>query len=149
MIKAELNARVKFKLGDLWLRRALGAANKKIGKKKNYYVSVALVGEARMRSLNEKYRAKSGATDVLSFPAAKEVDGFISPKEKKVFLGEIIICPKVASRQAGAGGCTLTQELQRLFIHGLLHLFGHEHRSAKGRKRMVMLEKRIIKIQEY
>ena len=144
MIKVELNAKVKSGLGSAWLVKALRTANKIIKKKKSYYVSVALVGEAKIKNLNKKYRGKPGPTDVLSFPAAKAKDDFISPKTKQVFLGEIIICPRVASRQAKARGHTLARELESLFIHGLLHLFGHEHKSAKGQKRMAAFEAKIL-----
>ena len=72
-------------------------------------VSVALVDEATIRELNLKYRNKDAPTDVLSF----EIDG---PYGEMV--GEIVICPSVASSEMG---------LEELVVHGALHLSGMDH----------------------
>lgn len=84
-------------------------------------VVVSFVGQQTMRRLNRQYRHKDNPTDVLSF-ALKE-----KGPDGQYYLGDIIICPEVASRQARKQGHSLTRELEILAIHGFLHLLGLEH----------------------
>jgi probable rRNA maturation factor len=82
---------------------------------------LTLVGPRAIRSLNRKYRHKDRPTDVLSFSLKeKGPDG-------KFYLGDIIICPEVARKQAHKQGHSLLREIEILTIHGFLHLLGFEH----------------------
>lgn len=84
-------------------------------------VVLILVGPQTIRSLNRKYRHKDRPTDVLSFSLKeKGPDG-------KFYLGDIIICPEVAQKQARKQGHSLLREIEILTIHGFLHLMGFEH----------------------
>lgn len=84
-------------------------------------VVLTLVGPRAIRSLNRKYRHKDRPTDVLSFSLKeKGPDG-------KFYLGDIIICPEVARKQAHKQGHSLLREIEILTIHGFLHLLGFEH----------------------
>jgi probable rRNA maturation factor len=93
-------------------------------------MTVALVPDARMRSLNRRYRGKDRATDVLSFPAGE-------PGE----LGDVVIAAGVAARQAREAGHSMAVELRVLALHGLLHLLGYDHERDDGR--MARLERRL------
>ncbi len=84
-------------------------------------VVVTLVGPSTIRRLNKKYRRRDKATDVLSFELKeKGPDG-------RFYLGDIVICPAVARRQALKQGHSLLREVEILAIHGYLHLLGFEH----------------------
>ena len=93
-------------------------------------VTVAVVPDARVRSLNRRYRAKDAPTDVLSFPADE-------PGE----LGDVVIAAGVAGRQARQAGHPIAVELRVLALHGLLHLLGYDHEHDGGR--MARLERRL------
>jgi probable rRNA maturation factor len=98
-------------------------------------VSIALVSDARVRTLNRRYRGKDRATDVLSFPTVASSPARSSPSD--CFLGDIVIARGVARRQAvGAHHSELT-ELRVLALHGLLHLLGYDHHADGGRMRRV------------
>jgi probable rRNA maturation factor len=84
-------------------------------------VTVALISDARMRTLNRAYRGKDYATDVLSFPV-----------DDKPFLGDIAIATGVAQRQADEAGHPIGTELRVLALHGLLHLLGYDHERDAG-----------------
>lgn len=84
-------------------------------------VTVALISDARMRTLNRAFRGKDYATDVLSFPV-----------EADAFLGDIAIATGVARRQAEEAGHPLSTELRLLALHGLLHLLGYDHERDQG-----------------
>lgn len=93
-------------------------------------VTVAIVPDSRIRSLNRTYRRKDVATDVLSFPAVEAG-----------YLGDVVIAAGVARRQAAEAGHALQTELRVLALHGLLHLLGYDHESDDGR--MARLERRL------
>ena len=84
-------------------------------------VSVLFCGDQRMRSLNRRYRRKDRSTDVLAFGACD-----------REFLGDIVISVPYASRQARRRGEPVSRELQRLLLHGFLHLSGYDHETDDG-----------------
>jgi len=86
-------------------------------------VTIALVSDARIRTLNKIYRRKDRATDVLSFPG------------EGAFLGDIAIARGVARQQARRAGHPLATELRVLALHGLLHLIGYDHERDSGQMR--------------
>jgi len=94
-------------------------------------VSVAVVSDARVRSLNRRYRGVDRATDVLSFPASPE------PPATSPCLGDIVIARGVARRQAREAGHSELTEWRVLALHGLLHLLGYDHERDAGRMRRV------------
>ncbi len=96
-------------------------------------VSVALIGESAMKKLNNLYRKKNKVTDVLSF-------GY----EEEGSLGEILICLKVAERQAREHKHSLEKELLILLTHGLWHLLGYDHEKLKEAEIMEEWERRTL-----
>ena len=96
----------------------------------NTEVSVSFVTDEAIAELNEKYRGKTGPTDVLSFEC-DGVDDDVSAMtlaEDPIFeLGDVVIAPDVASRQTREFGTTFEEEISLLLVHGLLHLCGYDH----------------------
>jgi probable rRNA maturation factor len=92
-------------------------------------VSVLLTGDAQIRELNRRFRKKDKATDVLSFPAAREADA------KNRLAGDLAVSLETAIRQASEMGHTLEAELKILLLHGLLHLAGLDHETDTGAMR--------------
>lgn len=91
-------------------------AKKVLGEKSD--LSVALVGPSKIRKLNKKYRKKDRITDVLSFTYNKEG------------LGEVLICPEAVKKNAKKFNSTFKEELDRVLIHGVLHLLGYKHETS-------------------
>jgi probable rRNA maturation factor len=92
-------------------------------------VTVALVSDGRMRSLNRSFRGKDYATDVLSFAMAPPDTISAAPRQ----LGDIVIAAGVARRQAADARHSVGTELRVLALHGLLHLLGYDHDTDDGR----------------
>jgi probable rRNA maturation factor len=99
-------------------------------------VNVAVVSDARVRTLNRRYRGLDRATDVLSFPATSPLFIVVSD-----FLGDIVIARGIARRQAREAGHPESTELKVLALHGLLHLLGYDHERDNGA--MARLERRL------
>ena len=103
-------------------------------------VSVLLVGDRAMRTLNRRYRGKDRTTDVLSFPMR---EGRF-PRVRQELLGDIVLCVPAAARQARSAGGTFRGEIDRLLVHGLLHLLGYDHeRGEQEARRMDAHERRL------
>jgi len=107
-------------------------------------LSISFVGDAAIRRLNREYRGKDGATDVLSFPMYERNDR--RPRGQAAgerLLGDIVISADTAVRQSAAYDATLAREIERLLIHGVLHLIGHDHEKPAQRRRMEAEERRL------
>ena len=90
--------------------------------------TIVFVSDAAIRKLNQQFRGKDSATDVLSFPSQPEA--FEAGNETN--LGEIVISLDRAQAQAKDNGLTLANEVEQLILHGLLHLCGHDHETDDG-----------------
>ena len=101
-------------------------------------VSVAVVDDAQVLTLNRQYANDDHVTDVLSF-SQEEGEAFVSPPDEPRRLGDVIISFETAERQAAAAGHDTDAELAHLLAHGILHLLGYDH--AKAEEEAVMREK--------
>lgn len=97
-------------------------------------LSLLLVGDRAIRSLNRRWRGKDRATDVLSFPAA-------GPGP---LLGDVVISLDTARRAAAEARRALEDELDRYLAHGLLHLLGHDHERPAEARRMARAEDALV-----
>ncbi|NTU43022.1 MAG: rRNA maturation RNase YbeY [Nitrospirales bacterium] len=105
-------------------------------------VSVLLINDRRMREMNLRYRGKDKTTDVLSFSLI-EGEGVLPPG--MVNLGDIVISPAQAERQAAEQGVSFEREIRWLLIHGLLHLLGFDHeRNRYQERKMRALEQELL-----
>ena len=115
-------------------------------------VSLTFVREPAMRELNRKHRGKDLPTDVLSFPIygpeAFDRSGVTRPLARAAggperMLGDIVVSVDTAQRQAADYGASLEREIQRLLIHAVLHLVGHDHVEPGERVVMEAEERRL------
>jgi probable rRNA maturation factor len=88
-------------------------------------LSMLFVDEDIMSELNGRFRGKEGSTDVLSFPL-DEPDGAVGEGTPSL-LGDVVICPTVARRNAAEHHRSYEDELALLVVHGTLHLLGMDH----------------------
>lgn len=107
-------------------------------------VAIVAVDEAAMEQLHIQWMDEPGPTDVLSFP----MDELRPPKPHEEpamgVLGDIVLCPTVAAKQAEAAGHSVEAELQLLTVHGLLHLLGYDHAEADEEKEMFGLQDSLL-----
>ncbi len=95
--------------------------------------SLVFIGEEEMAQLNSQYMGGDYATDVLSFP----VDGTHEiPEGAPRVLGDVMVCPTVAVKQAKEHGWSQDSEMCLLVVHGVLHLLGHDHQETTERQIM-------------
>ncbi|MBZ0135465.1 MAG: rRNA maturation RNase YbeY [Planctomycetes bacterium] len=99
-------------------------------------VSIAVVGDRRMRRLNRDALKHDFVTDVLSFDHGDSPEG-------RMF--EVVVCAPFADRQARNHGVPFAQELARYVVHGCLHCSGHDDRTAVQRDAMWTAQERILR----
>ena len=104
-------------------------------------LSILLVGDEEMRGINAEYRGKDRPTDVISFAMS---DGEF-PGLNEDILGDVVISLDTAKRQAIERDVSITQEVNFLLIHGILHLKGYDHeKSEPERLKMEKKERELI-----
>jgi probable rRNA maturation factor len=128
------------------------------GVKGDTEVSLLFVDEGAIATLNEQFLGKSGPTDVLSFPIEDEPGptgrspdlggtgpgSDVSEHVALTLLGDVVICPAVASRNAAEHGVLFEDEVALLVVHGLLHLLGMDHEGDAEAARMEALEQQLL-----
>jgi probable rRNA maturation factor len=101
-------------------------------------LSVRIVGKARSRSLNSRYRRKHKPTNVLSFAGAG------TAPDGRYFLGELVICAPLVALEARAQDKMLRAHWAHLTIHGVLHLLGLDHERPREARKMAAREIQIL-----
>jgi len=109
-------------------------------------LSVLLVDIDYMTELNHRWMGADGPTDVLAFPMEESsVDH--GPSEsvgEPALLGDIVLCPEVAAKQAATAGHGADDELHLLTVHGVLHLLGYDHADPEEEREMFTLQARLL-----
>lgn len=117
-------------------------------------ISINFVDEDEIRNLNKAFRDLDKVTDVLSFPNLeksaeqnlKEFEGERNFDDKLLFLGDVVICKKVAFAQAKDFGHSRKREVCYLALHGLLHLLGYDHMRKEDEVVMMSTADKIMKL---
>jgi probable rRNA maturation factor len=104
-------------------------------------VSVRVVDEEEMQTLNRDYRDQDKSTNVLAFPAG-DVQGL--PSGESLLLGDIVVCAAVIAREADEQGKALGDHWSHILVHGVLHLLGHDHMTESETGEMEALERDIL-----
>ena len=108
------------------------------------YVAVCFLSDKEIRELNKKYLGKDAPTDVLSFSSDARVPDARPRKDRKKEWGDILISSATTKRQSAERGVPFKEEVVRLVAHGMLHLFGYDHRTKQQEKRMFSLQERVV-----
>ena len=107
-------------------------------------VGIMFIDEAPMTDLHVKWMDEPGPTDVLSFPMDELRPGDEDSVSNSGILGDIVVCPQVATLQASAAGHQMIDEILLLITHGMLHLVGYDHAEPKEEEEMFGLQREIL-----
>lgn len=103
-------------------------------------VSILLSNNAEIRRLNNQFRKKDKATNVLSFPASLTP----VPPGEMAHLGDIVLAYETVAAEAAAANKTLADHVTHLIVHGTLHLLGHDHEDETQADQMEQRERDIL-----
>jgi probable rRNA maturation factor len=107
-------------------------------------LAIVFVNEPDMETLHIQWMDEPGPTDVLSFPMDELRPGSETEMTPPGLLGDIVICPSVAAKQAITAGHPAINEILLLTTHGILHLLGFDHAEPEEEKEMFGLQKDIL-----
>jgi probable rRNA maturation factor len=107
-------------------------------------LATVLVGTHVMTELHVQWMDEPGPTDVLSFPMDELRPGRPGEVTPPGLLGDVVLCPEVAARQARDAGHSTTEELLLLTTHGILHLLGYDHAEPEEEKEMFALQRQLL-----
>ncbi|MEO8517871.1 MAG: rRNA maturation RNase YbeY [Dermatophilaceae bacterium] len=105
---------------------------------------IKLVEEPVMEVLHRQWMDLPGPTDVMSFPMDELRPGRDGQEPADGVLGDIVLCPSVAGRQAVEAGHATEEELLLLLTHGILHLLGYDHADAETKREMFDLQRTLL-----
>ena len=128
----------KIKNPKIYIKKKLVKLNKlNLFKKKSKNHSIFLTNNRKMKILNRKFRNRNKPTDVLSFPFNNKIN-----YKKNMYLGDIAISYEIINERSKNSNFFL--EFDKMWIHGYLHLLGHNHKKKKDFKKMKKLEDKIL-----
>jgi len=110
-------------------------------------LSILLVDVDTMEQLHVRYMDEPGPTDVLAFPQDELDDRPVDDDDESApptLLGDVVLCPEVATAQAQSVGHTMTDELDMLCTHGILHLLGFDHAEPDDEQAMFREQARLL-----
>ena len=124
------------------IARVFGAVEAELGLSAAHPSEVSLVftDDDTIRDINKEWRGKDKPTNVLSFPAFPLRPG----QAPKPLLGDIVIALETVQREAVEEAKTFDDHLAHMLVHGLLHLFGHDHERDEEAEIMEDLERKIL-----
>ena len=105
---------------------------------------IKVVDEATIAELNEHWMEKEGPTDVLAFPMDELRPGLVDEDPEEGVLGDLVLCPAVAERQAKEAGHSTADEIDLLTTHGILHLLGYDHAEPEEHAEMFGLQGQLL-----
>ena len=105
---------------------------------------IKAVDEDTIAELNEQWMEKEGPTDVLAFPMDDLRPGKVNEEPEEGVLGDLVLCPAVAARQAETAGHSTGDEIDLLTVHGVLHLLGCDHAEPEEHAEMFGLQARLL-----
>jgi probable rRNA maturation factor len=106
--------------------------------------TIILVDLDTMADLHKRWLGEAGPTDVMSFPIDEIKPGMDLTNLAHPVLGDIVLCPQFAKRQAQTQGHSLAEELLLLTVHSVLHLLGFDHQDPQARQEMFALQRQYL-----
>ena len=141
----KINVKINEKSWKYYLRKPENIIKKKVTllnknikflSKNKFIVTLVLSNTKEIKKLNSKFRGKNKSTDILSFPFNDKPLTKIFTRNKKIYLGDIIINIKKVKKEY------FINNFDKLWIHGLLHLLGYTHKKDKEHKKRPLINER-------
>jgi probable rRNA maturation factor len=105
---------------------------------------IKAVDEPTIAQLNEQWMEKEGPTDVLAFPMDELRPGLVNEEPEEGVLGDLVLCPDIAAKQAATAGHSSEAEIELLTVHGILHLLGYDHAEPEEHREMFGLQDELL-----
>jgi len=145
VLTTNVDWRLYIKNPNNFIDKKINIYNKKSNnfKENTIFCTLMLSNSKEIKKLNQKFRKKNKSTDILSFPFYEKKELLLKlKKNKEIYLGDIIInLNKIKNKK---NILNFRSEFNRLWVHGLVHLFGYDHKREKDYQKMKMVEKSFL-----
>lgn len=128
------------------IRRATSLVAEKVNLRSEAEVTISIIGDRKMRQLNNQFRGHDQTTNVLSFTATEveKIPHFKTPDSQISYFGDVAVSYPVALQEAMKENVLVDQRIAFLVVHGLLHLFAYDHEKSDDAKIMENLEDEVM-----
>ena len=140
----EINNESTIEVDEARVQRLAAFALQELKLHRKSELAIQFIDEQAMEVLHIQWMDEPGPTDVLSFPMDELRPGTEGEQTPPGLLGDVVICPQVAAKQAETAGHETIQEILLLATHGILHLVGFDHAEPDDEAEMFGLQKSIL-----
>lgn len=140
----EINNESTIEVDEARVQRLAAFALQELQLHRKSELAIQFIDEQAMEVLHIQWMDEPGPTDVLSFPMDELRPGTEGEQTPPGLLGDVVICPQVAAKQAETAGHEPIQEILLLATHGILHLVGFDHAEPDDEAEMFGLQKSIL-----
>jgi probable rRNA maturation factor len=143
-VTIEINNESTIEVDEARVQRLAAFALQELKLHRKSELAIQFIDEQAMEVLHIQWMDEPGPTDVLSFPMDELRPGTEGEQTPPGLLGDVVICPQVAAKQAETAGHEPIQEILLLATHGILHLVGFDHAEPDDEAEMFGLQKSIL-----
>jgi probable rRNA maturation factor len=143
-VTIEINNESTIEVDEARVQRLASFALEELRLHRKSELAIQFIDEKAMEVLHIQWMDEPGPTDVLSFPMDELRPGTEGEQTPPGLLGDVVICPQVAAKQAETAGHETIQEILLLTTHGILHLVGFDHAEPDDEAEMFGLQKSIL-----
>jgi probable rRNA maturation factor len=143
-VTIEINNESTIEVDEARVQRLAAFALQELKLHRKSELAIQFIDEQAMEVLHIQWMDEPGPTDVLSFPMDELRPGTEGEQTPPGLLGDVVICPQVAAKQAETAGHEPIQEILLLATHGILHLVGFDHAEPDDETEMFGLQKSIL-----
>jgi probable rRNA maturation factor len=143
-VTIEINNESTIEVDEARVQRLAAFALQELKLHRKSELAIQFIDEQAMEVLHIQWMDEPGPTDVLSFPMDELRPGTEGEQTPPGLLGDVVICPQVAAKQAETAGHETIQEILLLATHGILHLVGFDHAEPDDEAEMFGLQKSIL-----
>ena len=140
----EINNESTIEVDEARVQRLAAFAIQELKLHRKSELAIQFIDEQAMEVLHIQWMDEPGPPDVLSFPMDELRPGTEGEQTPPGLLGDVVICPQVAAKQAESAGHEPIQEILLLATHGILHLVGFDHAEPDDEAEMFGLQKSIL-----
>jgi probable rRNA maturation factor len=147
MLKVDFLVEPHYKVDRRLIRTAATKTAEYADLKTDAELTVSIIGDRKMKSLNKDFRGKDQTTNVLSFnpTEVEKLPHFHQPETEALYVGDIAVSYPVAVEEAITENVLVDERIAFLVVHGLLHLFGYDHEEGNDALQMENLEDKIMR----
>lgn len=148
MLKVNFKAEPHYPVNRALIRKAAQITSEFTNLKTTSEMTISIIGDRKMRALNRDFRGQDSTTNVLSFSTLEvdKIPHFKAPETDSLYIGDVAVSFPQALEEAIKDSVLVDERIAFLVVHGMLHLFGHDHERLDEARVMEKIEDQVMKL---